>query len=206
MARPAGRTGYSDRQAAPAGELSDSIAALAGLPITFKLGGHDLADFVSADLIVVNPAVDRAKSPEIQAALAKKIPTTTEMNLFLERCMGRTIGITGSVGKSTTTALINEALTAGLGQSNLKAPKIFLGGNIGKSLLADLTDIKPNDYVVLELSSFMLEETPAVRWSPHIAVVTNVVPITSIGMARWPTIRPRSRTFCDFRSLMTSRY
>ena len=56
---------------------------LDGSAVTFKLGGHDEADFLAADLVVVNPAVDRKKSPLIQAVLAKGIPTTTEMNLFL---------------------------------------------------------------------------------------------------------------------------
>jgi UDP-N-acetylmuramoylalanine--D-glutamate ligase len=93
------------------------------------------------------------------------------MNLFLERCSARTIGITGSVGKSTTTALIHEALRAALGPSS-----VFLGGNIGRSLLFDLPAMRAQDFVVLELSSFMLEETPQIRWSPHIAVVTNIFP------------------------------
>ena len=52
-------------------ELATSMKALDGLPITYKLGGHDAADFLSADLIVINPAVDRAKSGLVQAALKK---------------------------------------------------------------------------------------------------------------------------------------
>lgn len=175
-------------------ELAESVKALEGLPITFKLGAHDVADFLATELLVINPAVDRAKSEVVQAALNARIPTTTEMNLFLERCQGITVGITGSVGKSTTTALIYEALQAGLNspdakihtppsptqQSELRTqhspPRVYVGGNIGRSLLLDLPGISPHDIVVLELSSFMLEETPAIRWSPHLAVVTNVFP------------------------------
>jgi len=155
-------------------KLTASIAALADVPVTLKLGGHDLADFTTCDLLVVNPAVDKATSPHVQAAMGAGIPLTTEMNLFVERCRGQTIGITGSVGKSTTTALIYHALKAGL--AGTAGPRVFLGGNIGKSLLADLEQIGPQDVVVLELSSFMLEDTPRVGWSPHIAVVTNLVP------------------------------
>jgi UDP-N-acetylmuramoylalanine--D-glutamate ligase len=193
---------------APADKLADSMRALDGLPITYKLGGHDLADFTSADLLVVNPAVDRAKSPFVQAALHAGIPTTTEINLFLERCPALTVGITGSVGKSTTTALIHHALQAALHaaarsienppasaatpNTNYQLPitnyqlpntqypipntRVFLGGNIGRSLLSELPHIRPTDIVVLELSSFMLEETPAIRWSPNIAVITNLFP------------------------------
>ena len=168
---------------APAAELAESVKALEDLPITFKLGGHDVGDFESADLLVINPAVDREKSEFVQAALRKGVPYTTEINLFLQRCQAKTIGITGSVGKSTTTALIYEALKAALGQTgeagvsaHPKGPAVFLGGNIGHSLLLELPSIATNDLVVLELSSFMLEETPRIRWSPHIAVVTNIFP------------------------------
>jgi UDP-N-acetylmuramoylalanine--D-glutamate ligase len=166
--------------AAPAEGLKDSIKALDGFPVEFRLGGHPEEAFVSADLIVVNPAVDRAKSPALQAALAKGVPTTTEMNLFLERCVGLTVGITGSVGKSTTTTLIYEALKAGLGQQGehprQDGSRVFLGGNIGRSLLMDLPEVREKDVVVLELSSFMLEETPKIGWSPRVAVVTNIFP------------------------------
>jgi UDP-N-acetylmuramoylalanine--D-glutamate ligase len=166
--------------AATADTLADSLAQLAGLPVTFKLGGHDPADFLAADLLVLNPAVDKHKSEPVQKALAAGVPYTTEMNLFLERCLGFTIGITGSVGKSTTTSLIYQALKAGLHQTCdaplQDSPRVFLGGNIGRSLLPELTHIRPKDLVVLELSSFMLEDTPRIGWSPRIAVVTNLFP------------------------------
>jgi UDP-N-acetylmuramoylalanine--D-glutamate ligase len=155
---------------APAEELGESIRALEGLPITLKLGGHRLEDFLEADLLVLNPAVDKEKSEVVREALARGIPYTTEMNLFVQRCEAVSVGITGSVGKSTTTMLIAEALRAGVPE----ATRVFLGGNIGKSLLLDLPRIRPADVVVLELSSFMLEETPRVEWSPRIAVVTNL--------------------------------
>jgi len=175
-------------------ELADSLAKLADLPsdrLTLKLGGHDLADFTACDLLVTNPAVDKAQSPFVQAARKAGIPLTTEMNLFLERNPARTVGITGSVGKSTTTMLTFLALSAALGSTIPPAsppvppplppsippgPRVFLGGNIGKSLLAELATIRHGDVVVLELSSFMLEDTPAIRWSPNIALVTNLFP------------------------------
>ncbi len=164
----------------PPADLADSVHALDGLPVTFKLGGHDVADFLAADLLIINPAVDKNKSDVVQTAFKKGVPHTTEMNLFVQRCRGKTVGITGSVGKSTTTALLFEALKAGLGQTaeppQQEGPRVFLGGNIGRSLLLDLPAIREQDWVVLELSSFMLEETPQVRWSPNIAVVTNVFP------------------------------
>lgn len=165
---------------APAEKLAATLKHLSGLPITYKLGRHDLADFTSTDLVVVSPAVDKPQSPFVQAARQAGVPISSEMNLFLERCPALTVGITGAVGKSTTTALIHIALQAALGSHG---PHVFLGGNIGRSLLMDLPQMRPHDLVVLELSSFMLEDTPAVQrgttpqrsgWSPHLAVITNL--------------------------------
>lgn len=168
--------------------LRASLDQLAGLPVTFKLGGHDLADFTHTDLLVTNPAVDKVKSEHVQAARHAGIPITTELNLFLQRCCAFTVGITGSVGKSTTTMLTYLAIQAAIENQKSKienAPVVFLGGNIGKSLLLDLPQIRPQDIVVLEISSFMLEDTPAIAvggvggqvgWSPNIAVVTNLFP------------------------------
>lgn len=168
---------------APADKLRHSMEQLAGLPITFHLGGHDEADFSHCDLVVASPAVDKAQSPYIQAAMRAEVPITSEMNLFLERCPAFTVGVTGSVGKSTTTMLIYLALQAALGiglEETKGGGKVYLGGNIGKSLLSELRGMTAQDVVVLELSSFMLEETPALfggqGWSPNIAVVTNLFP------------------------------
>ncbi|MGN6367463.1 MAG: UDP-N-acetylmuramoyl-L-alanine--D-glutamate ligase, partial [Phycisphaerae bacterium] len=110
------------------------------------------------------------------AAWAPGGPYTTARHWFGARGRGLTVGGTGSGGKSTTTMLIHEALAAGLWGGNGGGAKVFLGGNIGKSLLMELPAIREQDVVVLELSSFMLEETPRIAWSPNIAVVTNVFP------------------------------
>lgn len=159
---------------APAERLADSLAALHGLPIAFRLGTHDEADFRDADLIVASPAVPES-SPYLAAAREAGVPITTEMNLFVERCPARCVGITGSVGKSTITAMTAHVLS---NDACEPAPfrRVWLGGNIGRSLLADLPEIHADDVVVLELSSFQLQRTPLVRWSPHIAVITNVTP------------------------------
>lgn len=152
---------------APASELDDSIKALAGLNVSLHLGGHLEADFLQADLLIVNPAIPRAL-PLLQAALAAGVPRTTEINLFLERCPARIVGITGSVGKSTTTAMIGEILA--------RKFRTHVGGNIGKSLLENLGAIAPDDVVVLELSSFQLDDLPRAAVSPQVAVVTNLLP------------------------------
>ena len=113
----------SDR--ADADALAGSIAQLDGLDVTLHLGSHDLDDFLNADLLVVSPAIPQDIAP-LQAAAEAGIPRTSEMNLFIERCVAPIIGITGSVGKSTTTAMIGEILS--------RKYEVHVGGNIGKSL------------------------------------------------------------------------
>ncbi len=160
---------------APAERLADSVRQLEGLPIRFRLGGHDVADLDACQLLVVSPAVPKDRSPFVAEALARSIPLSSEMNLFLERCPARrVIGVTGSAGKSTTTAMLGAILRHA--DDDLGAPRVFVGGNIGQSLLDELPRISPQDVVVLELSSFQLDDVAALSWSPPLAVITNLQP------------------------------
>jgi len=159
---------------APADALAESRAALKDLDIEYRLGGHDEADLDKCDLLVVNPGVDKRSSAFFQAAVARGITWTSEMNLFLERCPGKIVGVTGTVGKSTTTAMIGAILEQAKSAPGWWHGEAWLGGNIGKSLLDDLSRMRPNDIVVLELSSFQLEDVERIGKSPHIAVVTNL--------------------------------
>ena len=91
---------------------------------------------------------------------------TTEIEMLMKMCPCKMIGVTGSDGKTTTTSLINSILQkAGY--------KTFLGGNIGTPLFTKLPEIKPEDVLVLELSSFQLM---GMEVSPDIAVITNITP------------------------------
>lgn len=151
--------------------LEPALEQLADLPIAYRLGEHRTEDFTAADLIVVNPAVDRRDNRHLNAARAAGATLTSEIALFIDAaCAGarrrRTIGVTGTAGKSTTVAMIGRALADALGPA-----RVHVGGNLGGSLLTELDRIAPDDWIVLELSSFMLETLP--DWSPHIAVVTN---------------------------------
>ncbi len=152
----------------PAHDLSESLGVLEGLPVRFRLGGHDEEDFRQADLIVANPAVPRS-SPFLQTAEAADVPITTEVCLFVECCAAPVVGVTGSSGKTTTTSLVGAMLRRG-------APHALVGGNIGGSLLDRLDEITPDRSVVLELSSFQLDRLGDLSWSPQIAVVTNFAP------------------------------
>lgn len=149
-------------------ELAPSIKQLEGLPITYKLGGHCDEDFVNADMIIVNPAVPK-ESRFIQIARDNHVPLDTEINIFFQLCQAPIIGITGSNGKSTTTTLTGKVL-----QQTQRTT--WVGGNIGKSLLLHLEEIKPSDIAVIELSSFQLEELRTAKKSPDIGIVTNISP------------------------------
>ncbi|MBX3394952.1 MAG: UDP-N-acetylmuramoyl-L-alanine--D-glutamate ligase [Phycisphaerae bacterium] len=155
-------------------DLKESVAKLSDLRIEFRFGAHDVADLDGCDLVVVSPAVDKAKSAFVSEAIRRGVPISSEMNLFLDRCRARVVGITGSVGKSTTTAMIGAVLDSARNEPSWKHGRVWLGGNIGKSLLDDLPRIGQADIVVLELSSFQLEDAAPLRRSPAIALVTNV--------------------------------
>jgi UDP-N-acetylmuramoylalanine--D-glutamate ligase len=152
----------------PAEKLQDSLAALEGLPITYHLSGHRPEDFTAADLVLASPAVPRT-SAYLQMAEAAGVPIASPMNAFLTLCPAPIAAVTGSNGKSTTTALLARMLQG-------PYPRAWLGGNIGICLLCSLPLIRPQDVVVLELSSFQLEDAEALQWSPHAAVVTNITP------------------------------
>lgn len=152
----------------PAETLRESLKALDTLPVVYKLGGHEAADFRAADLIVANPGVPRS-SPFLNVAGKRGIPVTTEICLFAERCKAPVVGITGSSGKTTTTSLVGEMMRR-------RYPRTMVGGNIGGSLLDELDEITADTRVVLELSSFQLDRLTEVKWSPQTAVVTNFAP------------------------------
>ena len=104
--------------------------------------------------------------PELVEEANRGALVTTEVELLMQMCPAKIIGITGSDGKTTTTSLVNSILQkAGY--------KTFLGGNIGTPLFTKLSEITPEDIVVLELSSFQLM---GMEVSPQIAVITNITP------------------------------
>lgn len=148
--------------------LQASLEALHDLPMRFVLGEHREADFADTDVVFVNPAVPLT-SPYLECARAHQVPLDSEINLFVRQCPGRIVGITGSVGKSTTTALLGAIL-------HRHDARTLVGGNIGVSLLPHLPVITPDTPVVLELSSFQLEHLAWQSYSPPVAIVLNLAP------------------------------
>lgn len=155
--------------------LADSIDALDDLDVTFRLGGENPGAVETTALAIINPAVIKARSDIFQAIVRRNIPWTTEINLFCERCPARVIGVTGAYGKSTTATMLAHVLETHTGRDR-DYTDVYLGGNIGGSLLAVLNTIRPTDWVVLEISSAQLEDLPRIGFAPRIAVVTNLSP------------------------------
>jgi len=153
----------------PVGQLKESLDLLAQVDVKYTLGRHKQEDFTGADVVIVNPAVPEDSS-YLKLIREKKIPVETEMNLIFKLCPCPIIGITGSNGKTTTTALLGEMLKGG-------DRKAWIGGNIGQGSMLEYIDlIAPNDIAVLELSSFQLQDLGMIKQSPQYSVVLNIRP------------------------------
>jgi UDP-N-acetylmuramoylalanine--D-glutamate ligase len=183
--------------ARPASALAEARAALAGLSLSFELGGHPLSLMDDAQILFVSPGVP-LEIPLLAEARRRGLPLSSETRLFTRLCPARILGITGSSGKTTTTVLTGHML-AGAGRPG----RIWVGGNVGQPLIGSLGGeggIKSQDLVVMELSSFQLEffapwPEPAanaarravlsgghgelfdpVGWSPPLAALLNLTP------------------------------
>jgi UDP-N-acetylmuramoylalanine--D-glutamate ligase len=147
--------------------------------VRVELGGHTPATFTDADLIVLSPGVP-ADQPAIDSARARGIPVIGEIELASRWLRGRIIAITGTKGKSTTTALTGRILeTAGF--------KVTVGGNIGLPLSAQVSESTPETLHVVETSSFQLEQIDT--FHPWIAVLLNFSPD---HLDRHPTVESYS--------------
>ncbi|OIP80961.1 MAG: UDP-N-acetylmuramoyl-L-alanine--D-glutamate ligase [Parcubacteria group bacterium CG08_land_8_20_14_0_20_48_21] len=152
----------------PARQLATQRKKLAAKKIAWVLGRHRASDVLRADLIMRNPAVPY-DHPLLVLARSRGIPVHNDCSLFFTLAPVRPIGITGTRGKTTTATLVAEIL-----QSHHK--EVFLGGNVTVSPLTFARKLTPESKVVLELSSWQLEDLGAWHLSPRVAVVTNIFP------------------------------
>jgi UDP-N-acetylmuramoylalanine--D-glutamate ligase len=150
----------------PSSQLQPALEELDGYNnIDYVLEEHPMSLLAKADVLAISGGVP-ADAPIVQAARSQGIPVTNDSLIFMERSPATVIGITGSAGKTTTTAL-----TGLMGQ--MSGRRTWVGGNIGRPLIADLHKMDSGDLVVQELSSFQLE-----IWthSPPVAAVLNITP------------------------------
>jgi UDP-N-acetylmuramoylalanine--D-glutamate ligase len=149
----------------PAKDLESAIALMPS-SVELKLGGYDASVLDGVDVVYASPGVPW-DSELLNQARAKGIPVSSEIDLFLKACPGTVVGITGTNGKTTTTALTGAVLSAG-------HRPVIVGGNIGDTVLDRIDEITPEHWVVLELSSFQLESVEKPHL--HVGVILNITP------------------------------
>jgi UDP-N-acetylmuramoylalanine--D-glutamate ligase len=164
LRRKGAQVTVSDVRSAAA--LGKEIPALLDEGIMVEAGGHGLLTFRRQDLIVVSPGVP-LDTPELMQVRNFGLPVIGEVELASRFLIGRTLAITGSNGKTTTTSLCGEILTAAF-------PHVQVGGNIGVPVIALVDQSREDGWSVLEVSSFQLETTFEFR--PDIAVILNITP------------------------------
>ncbi len=144
---------------------SETINKINTYEFSYSFGKNCLEKLNGFNIIFRSPSCLPTRI-ELQKEAERGAIVTTEVEMLMEMCPCKIVGVTGSDGKTTTTSLINAILKkAGY--------KTFLGGNIGTPLFTKLPEMEPNDIVVLELSSFQLMN---MHISPDIAVITNITP------------------------------
>ncbi len=140
--------------------------ALADVDVTWAFGGHPLELLDTTDVLCLSGGVPLTL-PIVAAAVSKGIPLSNDSQVFMEVVPCRTVGITGSAGKTTTTTLVGNMAKLAFGE------KAFIGGNIGDPLIKYVDNMQATDLAILELSSFQLEQMTI---SPSVAAILNITP------------------------------
>lgn len=164
LARHGARVTLSDKRPEP--ELAPARKALMEYPIQWAAGGHPLELLDDADLLCLSGGVPLSL-PIVLAAVQRRLPISNDTQIFMEVVPCKTVGITGSAGKTTTTTLVGNMAKNAYGE------KAFIGGNLGDPLISYVDSMQPDDLAVLEISSFQLEQMTA---SPTIASILNITP------------------------------
>lgn len=146
-------------------QLGERYQELLGYPIKLVLGPDYLSGLEGQELAFLTPGM-RRDLPELIRAADAGVVFSSEIGLFLALCPAPVVAVTGSAGKTTTTTLVGLMLQG-------SRDSVWVGGNIGRPLLNDINQIGPDALVVLELSSFQLQD---LKTSPHVAAVLNVSP------------------------------
>jgi UDP-N-acetylmuramoylalanine--D-glutamate ligase len=147
-------------------DLRVARESLAEYPIDWALGGHPLELLASTDVLCLSGGVPLTL-PIVAEAVKRGIPLSNDSQIFMEIVPCKTIGITGSAGKTTTTTLVGNMA------KNAYGDKAYVGGNIGDPLINYVDTMKANDIAILELSSFQLDQMTV---SPNFAAILNVTP------------------------------
>ncbi|RPJ25211.1 MAG: UDP-N-acetylmuramoyl-L-alanine--D-glutamate ligase [Chloroflexi bacterium] len=147
-------------------ELRVARESLAEYPIEWALGGHPLELLDATDVLCLSGGVPLTL-PIVAEAMKRGIPLSNDSQIFMEVVPCRTIGITGSAGKTTTTTLVGRMAKNAYGE------KAYIGGNIGDPLINYVDTMQAGDIAILEFSSFQLDQMTV---SPNVAAILNVTP------------------------------
>lgn len=147
-------------------DLRVARESLAEFGITWALGGHPLELLDSTDVLCPSGGVPLTL-PIVAEAISRGIPLSNDSQIFMETVPCKTVGITGSAGKTTTTTLVGNMAKLAYGD------KAYIGGNIGDPLINYVDNMKADDVAILELSSFQLDQMTI---SPNIAAILNITP------------------------------
>ncbi len=153
----------------PAVELRDEMEALAKFSVSWAVGGHDPQIAAEAEAVFVSGGVP-LENPIVQAARQQGILVSNDTQVFMQAVPCKTIGITGSAGKTTTTTLVGRMAQVG---SSGKYGRTWIGGNIGDPLINYVDEMQPSDLAILEISSFQSE---LLTNAPDVASILNITP------------------------------
>ncbi len=161
-------------------DLASAMRSLADANVSWALGGHPLELLDHTDVLCLSGGVPLTL-PIVEEAVKRGIRLSNDSQIFMEVVPCKTVGITGSAGKTTTTTLVGEMAKAdrrpktidGEIPSAVRRPLSFVGGNIGDPLINYVDDMTADDIAILELSSFQLEQMTV---SPNIAAILNITP------------------------------
>jgi UDP-N-acetylmuramoylalanine--D-glutamate ligase len=159
----------------PVETMADVKSALSDLALTWVLGSHPIDILNTTDIVCLSGGVPLT-NPIVVEANRRGLQLTNDTQIFMENVPCKTVGITGSAGKTTTTAL------AGLMAKNVFGKGAFIGGNIGDPLLNYVDEMNPDDLAIEEISSFQLEQMTI---SPNVAAILN---LTANHLDRYSTM------------------
>ena len=193
LARHGARVTLNDLR--PLDDMRAIQAALSDVDVEWVLGGHPLELLDRVDLVCPSGGVPLTL-PIVADALKRGIPLSNDTQIFLEAAPCKTIGITGSAGKTTTTTLVGEMAKLAFEESGERRadsrkqkaesgmqnadgaafrvmPSVYIGGNIGDPLINYVDEMTSDDLAILEISSFQLDQMTV---STDVAAILNVTP------------------------------
>jgi UDP-N-acetylmuramoylalanine--D-glutamate ligase len=156
----------------PLDDMRAAQAAFSDVNVEWVLGSHPLELLARVDLLCPSGGIPLTL-PIVAEAIQRGIPLSNDTQIFLEAVPCKTIGITGSAGKTTTTTLVGKMAVESLTFNIQRSTRVFIGGNIGDPLINYVDEMTAEDLAILEISSFQLDQ---MNTSTDVAAILNITP------------------------------